>query len=132
MSWTGLRASVGRMLTVEELLRAWCDAEARGDPAALDPLLAADFRGDGPLGFVLDKERWLDRYRRGDLAADTFVWAPADVWVFDRTAVAVGIQTQVARYRGRDWSGAFTCTLVAVRREGRWTIVNLQLGRRGT
>jgi Domain of unknown function (DUF4440) len=118
------------MLTVEALLRAWCEAEARGDAVALDPLLAVDFRGDGPLGFVLDKERWLDRYRRGDLAADSFVWAPAEVMVFDQTAVAVGTQSQVARYRGRDCSGAFTCTLVAVRRDGRWTIVNLQHGRR--
>jgi hypothetical protein len=35
------------METLEELLRAWRDAEARGDVAALDELLAADFRGMG-------------------------------------------------------------------------------------
>jgi hypothetical protein len=41
--------------------------------------------------------------------------------------VAVGTQRQVARYRGEDCSGAFTCTLVAVRREAGWAIVNVQL-----
>jgi hypothetical protein len=85
----GLRASVARMKPLKGLLRAWNDAEARGDPAALDALLADDFRGDGPEGFVLEKESWLDRHRRGDLTVDS-----------------------------------------AVRRDGRWRIVNVQLGER--
>jgi hypothetical protein len=120
------------MTTLEELLRVWRDAEARGDAAALDALLAADFRGDGPLGFVLDKDGWLDRHRRGDLVVDSLVWIADDVRVINQTAVAIGVQSQVARYRGQDCSGAFACTLVAVRRGGRWTIVNLQLGSRAS
>jgi hypothetical protein len=50
------------------------------------------------------------------------------VQVINQTAVATGTQTQVARYRGQDCSGVFTCTLVAVRRDGLWRIVNLQIG----
>jgi hypothetical protein len=118
------------MTTLEGLLRAWSDAEARGDAAVLDPLLAADFRGDGPEGFVLDKEGWLDRHRRGDLTVDSFAWTPDEVRVIGHAAVAIGVQSQRARYCGRDRSGGFVCTLVAVRREGRWRIVNLQLGHR--
>jgi Domain of unknown function (DUF4440)/Protein of unknown function (DUF1579) len=116
------------MRTLGELLAAWGDAEARGDAAALGPLLAADFRGDGPLGSVLDKEQWLDRHRRGDLTVDSFGWRADEVRVFGRTAVATGTQSQVARYRGRDCSGAFACTLVAVRHQAGWRLVNLQLG----
>lgn len=116
------------MRTLEALLAAWGDAEARGDAAALGPLLAADFRGDGPLGSVLGKDQWLDRHRRGDLTVDSFAWSADEVRVFGRTAVAIGTQSQVARYRGRDCSGAFACTLVAVRRRAGWRIVNLQLG----
>lgn len=118
------------MRTLEALLAAWGDAEARGDAAALGPLLAADFRGDGPLGSVLGKDQWLDRHRRGDLTVDSFAWSADEVRVFGRTAVAIGTQSQVARYRGRDCSGAFACTLVAVRRRAGWRIVNLQLGSR--
>jgi hypothetical protein len=128
MSSDGPRATVAPMKAIEALLRAWSDAEARGDAAALDALLAADFRGDGPLGHVLDKDRWLDRHRRGDLTVDSSVWAADDVRVTNRTAVASGIQFLVARYRGEDCSGAFACTVVAVLRDGRWTIVNLQVG----
>jgi hypothetical protein len=118
------------MKPLQGLLRAWNAAEARGDPAALDALLADDFRGDGPEGFVLDKDGWLDRHRRGDLTVDSFVWIANDVRVIGQAAVAIGVQSQIARYRGRDCSGAFVCTLVAVRREGRWRIVNVQLGDR--
>ena len=45
-----------------------------------------------------------------------------------QSGVALGLLRQVARYRGQDCSGAFVCTLVAVRRAERWTIVNVQLG----
>jgi Domain of unknown function (DUF4440) len=76
MSPDGLRASVARMKTLRGLLRAWSDAEARGDATALDALLAVDFRGDGPEGFVLDKDGWLDRHRRGDLTVDRSCGSP--------------------------------------------------------
>jgi hypothetical protein len=128
MSSAGPGVSVVGMRTLELLLASWCEAEAGGDAAALDPLLAAEFLGDGPLGFVLSKQQWLDRHRRGDLVVAWFGWVAGDVRVFDRTAVATGVRSQVATYRGRDCSGALAGTLVAVRRGGAWVIVNLQLG----
>jgi hypothetical protein len=118
------------METLEELLRAWRDAEARGDVAALDELLSADFRGDGPVGFVIDRDGWLHQFRGGDLALEAFDWTATEVNSTASTAVAVGIQTRTAQYLGQDCSGEFVCTLVAVRRGGYWTITNLQLGER--
>jgi hypothetical protein len=120
-------ASVGRLETFDDVLAGWIDAEARGDATALDALLDDDFRGDGPRGFVLTKQQWLDRYRTGDLANDAFAWEGTRVRVHDDAAVAMGIQAQTARYQGRDWSGRFLGTLVAARRSGRWSIVNVQL-----
>jgi hypothetical protein len=39
---------------------------------------------------------------------------------------------QVAQYRGRDLSGELVCTRVAVRRDGRWAVVNVQLSNSAT
>jgi Domain of unknown function (DUF4440) len=120
-------ASVGGLDTFDDVLSAWIDAEARGDAAVLGALLDDDFRGDGPRGFVLTKQQWLDRYRTGQLANAAFAWEDTRVRVHDDAAVAMGIQTQTARYQGVDCSGRFLGTLVAVRRDGRWSIVNVQL-----
>ena len=120
-------ASVGSLETFDDVLSGWIDAEARGDADLLDTLLDDDFRGDGPRGFVLTKQEWLDRYRRGDLANDEFAWEDTRLRVHDDAAVAMGIQTQTASYQGLDCSGRFLGTLVAIRRDGRWTIVNVQL-----
>jgi hypothetical protein len=120
-------ASVGGLETFDDVLSGWIDAEARGDAAVLDALLDDDFRGDGPRGFVLTKQQWLDRYRTGDLVNDAFAWGETRVRVHDDAAVARGIQTQTARYQGLDCSGRFLGTLVAIRRDGRWSIVNVQL-----
>jgi hypothetical protein len=119
--------SVVTVETFEELLRRWRDAEARGDAAALDPLLGADFRGDGPAGYVLGKREWLDRHRSGDLVVSAFEWTVVELRVRRRSAIGSGVQTQVARYRGDDCSGEFACTVVALRGEDRWSIVNVQL-----
>lgn len=130
MSANTVRASVDTVTdTFDELLRRWRDAEGRADVEALDALLAPDFRGDGPLGFVLGKQQWLDRYRLGDLTLEAFAWTPTEIRLHRHIAVGCGIQSQRARYRGTEWSGDFVCTVVAVRGHGRWTIVNLQLTR---
>ncbi len=50
------------MTTVHDLLRKWSDAERTGDRDGLDALLAEDFLGIGPVGFVLPKQAWLDRF----------------------------------------------------------------------
>jgi Domain of unknown function (DUF4440) len=120
-------ASVGGLETFDDVLSRWIDAEARGDATVLDALLDEDFRGDGPRGFVLTKQQWLDRYRTGDLANEAFAWEDTRVRVHDDAAVAMGVQTQTARYQGLDCSGRFLGTLVAIRREGRWSIVNVQV-----
>jgi hypothetical protein len=123
-------ASVAGVKTFAELLEAWARAEGQGDAAALDRLLAPDFRGDGPSGFVLDRAQWLDRYRRSDPTIETFDWSAADVRVVNHAAVAVGIQTRPGPGRHGLFRGAIVCTLVAIRRAGRWAVVNVQLGHR--
>jgi hypothetical protein len=120
-------ASVGDLDTFDDTFARWIDAEARGDAASLDSLLDVDFRGDGPRGYVLTKQEWLDRYRDGDLVTSAFEWEGTQVRTHADTVFVRGIQTQKASYQGEDWSGRFLATLVAVRHDGRWSIVNLQL-----
>ncbi len=47
------------------VLARWTEAERTGDRNGLDALLAEDFVGIGPVGFVLDKPAWLDRFTSG-------------------------------------------------------------------
>jgi hypothetical protein len=57
---------------ITSLLQGWIDAELRGDADALDDLLAPDFTGVGPLGFVLSRADWLERHRSHALAYARF------------------------------------------------------------
>lgn len=127
MSWRAAGATVDGLDTFDELLARWVDAEARGDTAVLDVLLHAEFQGDGPIGYVLAKDEWLDRHRSGDLVTRAFSWEKDYTRAQGRTTYARGIQSQEARYRGEDCSGRFLSTLVAICRDEGWTIVNLQL-----
>jgi len=122
-------ASVDGLRDFRDILARWIDAEGRGDARALERLLDAAFHGDGPDGYVLTKDQWLERYRSGGLVNVRFGWHDAEVRVYYGTAVVLGVQSQTSSCQGRDLSGDFRATLVAVRRADRWTIVNLQLTR---
>jgi ketosteroid isomerase-like protein len=122
-------ASVDSLDEIEHLLARWIDAETCGDTAALDDLLDDDFRGDGAHGFVLTKSEWLDRYRDGGLVHTAFTWHDVTARVSGDTAVVRGIQARRTRCQGNEGQDRSLGTLVALRRDGRWVIVNLQLGK---
>jgi ketosteroid isomerase-like protein len=46
---------------IDDLLAEWTDCERTGDARRLDAMLADDFVGIGPVGFVLDRDAWLAR-----------------------------------------------------------------------
>jgi hypothetical protein len=77
---------------------------------------------------VVGKQQWLDRYRLGELTTEAFGWTTIQVRVNGNTAGPESSRRS-PRYRGEDCSWDFLCTLVAVRRDNRWTIVNIQLSR---
>ena len=112
-----------------ELDRRWADAEGRGDADALAELLVDDFAVIGPLGFVLDRQWYLEPRRAGVLKLDAHTWDDVSVRDYGATAVAIGIVTQRSTYEGRpapQASGRFRVTQVAVRRDGRWLLAHLQ------
>ncbi len=116
---------------VLDLGQRWADAERHGDVAALDALLHRDFVGVGPLGFVLDRQQWLEPRRTGALENTSFEWQDPAVRVFGGTAVVVGTQVQESTYQGHDASGRFRVTQVAVRdgsgADDRWVLVGMHL-----
>lgn len=112
---------------IDQLEQSWADAELRGDHHLLAGLLADDFAGVGPLGFVLTKQQWLDRYRSGGLVNEAFAWGEASYRVYGDAAIAVGKQTQTASVHGRDASGEFRVTHVFVRSGSAWRLASAHL-----
>lgn len=110
-----------------ELGRRWAEAEQRAEVETLDALAVADFALVGPLGFVLDKQQWLDRYRTGDLITASLTWDEVAVRSYGDAAVAIGLHTQQASHRGKPSDGQFRATHIAVRAGDRWQLAGIQL-----
>ena len=112
---------------IRELGARWAAAESTGDAEALRPLLTDDFVGIGPLGYLLTKQQWLDRYLSGDFANQQFGWDDIAVRSYGQAAIAVGVQSQQATYKGRPSNGRLRLTQVLVRAGGGWRIAGLHL-----
>jgi ketosteroid isomerase-like protein len=112
---------------VLELVEGWAAAEQRNDAEALDSLLADDFVGVGPLGFVLGRDQWLARFGNG-LENRSFAVEDAQVRDYGTAAIVVGVLAQETSFRGGDNSGRFRLTLVAVRPGDRWQLANAHIG----
>ncbi len=112
---------------VLDLVHRWAAAEGRNDAEALDGLLAEDFVGVGPLGFVLTRDQWLGRFQGG---LDNRAFAVEEPRLHDHgsAAVVVGVQVQETSFQGRDNSGRFRVTLVAVRQADRWQVASVHIG----
>jgi ketosteroid isomerase-like protein len=113
---------------IAELGDRWVRAEVAGDTATLDDLATRDFMLVGPLGFVLDRNQWLDRYSSGDLVTTALVWHGTHIRVYDnRAALVVGVHDQEATYRGRANNGRFRATHVLLREPDAWRLVGVHL-----
>src|SRR4051794_30982875 len=105
---------------IESLLKRLTRAEQDGDIAALDMLTTSDFTLVGPLGFLLSKDQWLDRYRSGALTTENLTWQPDTVRRHNDTAIAIGTQHQHARYQGHPVDARFRATHVLLHLDAQW------------
>jgi hypothetical protein len=117
---------------IAELEERWRVAEVAGDTATLDRLTAPEFRLVGPLGFVLTKPQWLQRYEGGGLVTTALEWSEVDTRVVGDTAVSVGVHEQKASYQGRPSDGTFRSTHVWHGRDEGWRLLSMQLSPIGT
>jgi len=120
--------ATGNTPEVLDLVQRWAAAEAHNDSRLLDGLLAGDFIGVGPLGFVLNRDQWLARFRNG-LENRAFAVEEPQVHEHGGTAaVVVGVLAQQTSFRGGDNSGRFRVTLVAVRPGDNWLLGSAHIG----
>jgi uncharacterized protein (TIGR02246 family) len=112
--------------TVHDLVDRYAAAEAAHDAATLAELATDDVTLVGPVGFVLDRAAWLRRFEDGLSYAELSI---GDVAVREHGdhAVAVGVQTQSASYRGHTMAGRFRLTLVATRDDEDWRLLSAHL-----
>jgi ketosteroid isomerase-like protein len=112
---------------LDELDRAITRAEIDGDVAALDALATHDFMLVGPVGFVLDRQQWLERYRGGGLQTIALTFEDAVTRVHGDCAIRIGRHVQEAEFQGRPVNGEFRATHIAVRDGGRWRLAGIHL-----
>jgi ketosteroid isomerase-like protein len=112
---------------VRDLVRRWAEAEQRNDAGLVGGLLADDFFGGGPVGFVLNREQWLRRFDNG-LVNRAFAVEDPQVRDYGTAAVVVGVLAQETSFAGGDNSGRFRVTLVAARDADRWRMANVHIG----
>jgi uncharacterized protein (TIGR02246 family) len=118
-------------LKVQKLGQTWATAELRGDGTSLREVLAEDFVGVGPRGFMLTKEQWLSRHETGSLGYESFALNEMQVRLYGDAAITVCRQSAVGVYEGENGrfgiNEQFRATLVFVRQDGRWLLAGLQL-----
>jgi len=112
---------------VKDLSKTYVEAELHGDVDALDELLTDDFRAVGPFGFIVDKQRWLDRYRSGELDYTAINWDDVEARVHGDAAIVIGRWDQEASHQGHPANGAFRVTQTFVHDDGRWRLAGVQL-----
>jgi hypothetical protein len=84
---------------VTQLVDTWATAELQGNIALLEKILAADFVGIGPLGFLLTKQQWLARHQGGDMKYTAHTLDEVRVRAYNEVAIVIGRLT-----KGRDLS----------------------------
>jgi catechol 2,3-dioxygenase-like lactoylglutathione lyase family enzyme len=113
---------------ISELVTLWATAEVDGDVEILDVILTREFRGIGPLGFVLDKAAWLHRFAGGlHNHALSFV-GPQVTTLGYGLAVVVGVLSQQATFNDFDSSGRYRISFVAMKDNGHWRIASCHIG----
>ena len=112
---------------LRELETTWAQAEMRADTGALEAISTGDFMLVGPLGFMLNKQQWLERYCSGDLVTHSLSFEDPVTRVHGEAAVTIARHVQRASYKGQPADGQFRTTHIAVHGEGGWLLAGIQL-----
>jgi ketosteroid isomerase-like protein len=115
------------MQTIEEFLTAWAAAEQAGDTTTLETQLASDFTAVGPLGFILTKQAWLARHRRGDLTYQAFSLSEVTARTAGGTAIVTARNNTRGSYQGHPIPEAVRATLILVSDSHGWRLTAIHM-----
>src|SRR5438128_7054256 len=120
-SWIEARSGPeAELLELAEDLRK---AELRGDVAFLERVLAPDFLGIGPRGFVLNKEAWLGRHASGDFKYLSMEQRDPVLRKYTDSAILLVTEESKSAYKGQPVSvGALRATYIFVRVRRSWRL----------
>lgn len=127
LSYAVSRAAAQAPRAEDQLLkleRDWLDADARGDHAALDRVIADDFIGNG-FGNILYKDDVAPADAPAKPAGTKYSVKDSSVRLFGDTGV---VMSSVA-VEGPQQPGEFRCTLVFQKRAGSWKMIAAHLSR---
>ena len=110
-----------------DLVGRWAEAEQGNDAKALDTVLAGDFVRRRPPRVRPGPPAVAGRFANG-LENRAFVVQDAQVRDYGDAAAVVGVLAQETSFQGRDNSGRFRLTLVAVQSPDRWRLANAHIG----
>jgi ketosteroid isomerase-like protein len=96
---------------LDTFLSTWTTAERAGDTVTLAAVLADDFYGVGPLGFILTKPAWLGRHHDG-LAYENFDLDEIQAHHYGDVEVVTARNSTRGTYRGGPLPEALRATLV--------------------
>lgn len=99
---------------MDTFVSEWLAAERDGDMAALDRLLAEDFTGVGPYGFILSRQEWLQRHVAGDLKYETLDLDEVQTRHYGGVDVVIARQRARGDYRGTKLPEDLRATLLVV------------------
>jgi ketosteroid isomerase-like protein len=117
--------------TLMQMERDWGQASASNDTAAIDKLVADDWRAIDFEGKSVTKAEIIAEMKSGATKTQSYEMGPMKVRVFGDTAVVTGSDTEQSTYKGKDSSGKYVWTDVWVMRDGRWQAVASQTNKVG-
>lgn len=102
---------------IDDVLRRWKEAERNGNRASLDTSLTEDFVGIGPVGFMLSKPAWLDRFGP-DLRYDRLELDEITSRDYGDTSVVVARRLATGESRGNPVPGDTRVSFMLVPADG--------------
>jgi hypothetical protein len=113
---------------VKEMIRdvqnEFDDAELHADTKKLQKLLAEDFQGIGPKGFVLNKEQWINRHKQ--FKYEKLDTSEMNIRLYRDTAIVSNIQKNKATFNNEPVNLTVRVSQVWLNENGQWKLASIQ------
>lgn len=114
---------------INRLVRAFDEAEAGADTAALHGLLTEDFKSIGEKGYVLDKARWLGKFT--EFSYINLESSDIEVCAYRHAAIVRCVQRSHSIWRGQDMALTVRVGQTWVELPGGWQLAGIQFSSLG-